>query len=297
MIFAVIDTYLQRHEQFLEQSLNQVQIPADSMRRALHYTLFPGGKRIRPLLVYLAGELLNVALPILDVIAASIELTHCYSLVHDDLPAMDNDDLRRGKPSCHKAFDEATAILAGDGLQALAIELLVTRLPPLLEASQVVMITKELVHASGVSGMVSGQSLDLSELAQSTVDEKRLKAIHLLKTGKLISACCDMVLLAQPQEEQYANALRTYAQHLGLVFQMQDDYLDHYGPAYLLGKGRSSDAANQKTTFATLFAQDQLEKAIATHYHRALESLAVFGAKAKTLNGLTKQLEQRSQLI
>lgn len=197
-------------------------------------------------MVYLTGNILDLDLKILDVIAAAIELTHCYSLIHDDLPAMDNDDLRRGKPSCHKAFDEATAILVGDGMQALAIEVLLTHLSPLLPPQQVIAITLELVKASGISGMVSGQSLDLSELAKSSTGEEQLREIHYLKTGRLILACIEMVLNAHSAPEAYKAALRTYASHLGLVFQMQDDYLDRYAPAEFLGKGRSSDLANEK---------------------------------------------------
>jgi farnesyl diphosphate synthase len=294
----VIESYTQRHELYLEELLKNTETPADVIQSAMHYSLFPGGKRIRPVLVYLAGDLLEVSLPVLDVIAAAIELTHCYSLIHDDLPAMDDDDLRRGKPSCHKAYDEATAILVGDGMQALAIEVLLTRLSPLLHAEQIVAITRELVKASGVSGMVSGQSLDLSELATSSVTEGQLKEIHHLKTGKLIQACFEMVLAARSNTtEQEKAALRTYAQHIGLVFQIQDDYLDYYAPAELLGKGRSSDLANQKTTFATLFTRSELEADITNHYQIAFDCLKLFGAKANYLIELTSQLEKRSKLV
>ncbi|HAU1151239.1 TPA: polyprenyl synthetase family protein [Legionella pneumophila] len=293
----VIDNYTQRHELYLKQLLDETIIPAPQIRSALHYALFSGGKRIRPILVYLAGDLIDVDQEALDVIAAAIELTHCYSLIHDDLPAMDNDDIRRGKPSCHKAFDEATAILVGDGMQAFAIEVVLTRLSPLLPAKQIVAITQLLVNASGISGMVSGQSLDLSELANSSVTEELLREIHLLKTGKLILACFEMVLAAQHLvSEQIKSALRTYGKHIGLVFQMQDDYLDLYAPTQILGKGRSSDQANQKTTFATLFSKQQLEEEITVHYQIAMDSLQLFGSKATALIELTKQLQNRSNL-
>lgn len=293
----VIDNYTRRHEHYLEQLLNKIQIPAPKIHSALHYALFPGGKRIRPILVYLAGHLIDVKLDVLDIIAAAIELTHCYSLIHDDLPAMDNDDVRRGKPSCHKAFDEATAILVGDGMQALAIEVLLSRLSSTLPASQIIAITQLLVNASGISGMVSGQSLDLSELAKTSVTEEQLREIHLLKTGKLILACFEMVLAAQPlASEQTKSALITYGKHIGLVFQMQDDYLDRYAPAQILGKGRSSDQANQKTTFATLFTKQQLEEEITIHYQIAIDSLGLFGTKVAALIELTRQLQNRSNL-
>src|SRR5262249_48398568 len=154
-------------------------------------------------------------------------------------------DIRRGKPSCHKAFDEATAILVGDGMQASAIDILLSHLPNYLTPSQVIAITRELVNASGPAGMVSGQSLDLSELCKPTINESQLRTIHSLKTGKLILACFNMVLAAAfNPSASTVNALRSYASHLGLVFQMQDDYLDYYAKNDVLGKGRASDAAN-----------------------------------------------------
>ena len=140
-------TYILRHEQCLRDLLTTTPIPAPAIRDAMLYALFPGGKRVRPLLVYLSGELLGVPLATLDVIAVAIELIHAYSLVHDDLPAMDDDDMRRGKPSCHRAFDEATAILVGDGLQALAIDLLLKQLPQTLPLPNVLDVTHELVKA------------------------------------------------------------------------------------------------------------------------------------------------------
>lgn len=293
----VINHYLTRHESFLERTLDQYMIPAELIRRAMHYSLFPGGKRIRPLLVYLMGELVHVEVPVLDVIAAAIEFTHGYSLIHDDLPAMDNDDFRRGKPSCHKAFDEATAILAGDGLQALAIDLLLSQLEPLLTSAKTIAITRELLKASGASGMVSGQSLDISELSKPCITEEFVQQIHHLKTGQLISACVEMVLAANNQiKNEEKKALRTYASHMGLVFQMQDDFLDGYASTQRLGKNRASDVVNNKTTFATLYAKNELEEQISQHYQMAMHSLALFDNKASLLLELTQTLKNRSHL-
>jgi farnesyl diphosphate synthase len=295
MTSQLIEQYLQRHELFLERLVNDADIPSERIDSALHYSLFPGGKRIRPLLVYLAGTCVSLKLEILDIIAAAVELTHCYSLIHDDLPAMDNDDFRRGKPSCHKAFDEATAILVGDGMQALAIETLISLLPSFLNSKQVIHVAEALLKASGISGMVSGQSLDLIKLSHPNVSETELQQVHQLKTGQLISACVKMVLSASSDAcENTQQALMKYAHHVGFVFQIQDDYLDRYAPKKSLGKGRSSDAANNKITFATLYSKLQLEQYITTHYQAAMNALVPFGDKALPLLALTRQLESRT---
>lgn len=283
-----------RHERFLKQVLERHSPPAKRLAEAMNYMLFPGGKRLRPILVYLCGELLGVEPYCLDRIAAAIEITHCYSLIHDDLPAMDNDDFRRGKPSCHRAFDEATAILTGDGMQALAIDLLLSELPPYLSAQQIVTVTRDLVRASGNSGMVSGQSLDLSELNRSDLHESELEMIHLLKTGKLIAACINMVLSATNAPDEARNRLHHYAHCLGLVFQMQDDYLDNYFPDSL-GKKRASDKANNKVTFASLYDQHSLLDKINQQYHQARACLLTFGGNAQRLLELTNHLNKRTE--
>lgn len=289
-----VNDLIARHEHVLQKIIETTDIPAARIREAISYVLFPGGKRLRPLLVYLCGELTDVRQESLDSIAAAIEFTHCYSLVHDDLPAMDNDDLRRGKPSCHKAFDEATAILVGDAMQILAVDILLEYLPHTLSAEQVINVTRELVQASGPAGMISGQSLDLSELAKPAISEAALRNIHLLKTGRLISACVKMVIRAGNPSPAEAKALEQFAYHLGLVFQMQDDYLDKYNDA-TLGKGRASDEANQKTTFATLYEKKELLQLIIEHFQEAQEALSVFGERASILKDFIYQLQRRSE--
>ncbi|MFA5960431.1 MAG: polyprenyl synthetase family protein [Tatlockia sp.] len=288
-----IKDYIARHEVVLKKVLNDFPIPATRLHEAMTYALFPGGKRLRPILVYLTGALLGTELACCDSIAAAIELTHCYSLTHDDLPAMDDDALRRGKPSCHKAFDEATAILVGDGLQALAVELLLTELPKHLPAEKVVAVAKELLKASGPSGMISGQSLDLSELSKKDISDSELRHIHSLKTGKMILACITMVIAASNPSRQEIDALLEFATHLGLVFQMQDDYLDTYTDS--LGKGRASDLANEKKTFAELYTKDALYHLINAYYQRAKDALKPLGARADALISLTDTLYQRSK--
>ena len=285
---------IERHNLILRELISQTNIPAQRINDAILYSLFPGGKRIRPLLVYLCGELIHVQQETLDIIAAAIELTHCYSLIHDDLPAMDNDDFRRGKPSCHRAFDEATAILVGDGLQALAIDILLKHLPKTISPRHVLNVTHELIQASGVQGMISGQSLDLSELAHQTINEAVLCNIHHLKTGKLILACVNMVLNAISPTPEETHALQTFAYHLGIAFQMQDDYLDHYDKGAQLGKNRASDLANNKITFATLYNEETLLIKINTHFNEAFCALNYFKELANKLNELLKSLQLRT---
>ena len=294
MTDKTIHAYVSHHEKVLRQLVHHFDIPATRIREAITYALFPGGKRLRPTLVYLCGELIDVNQDCLDIIAAAIELTHCYSLVHDDLPAMDNDDLRRGKPSCHRAFDEATAILVGDGMQALAIDILLGHLPQFLTAKQVITVTHALVKASGPAGMVSGQSLDLSELSDPTLSEDEVRKIHLLKTGQLILTCINMVLAAGHPTPNAAHALREFGHHLGLVFQMQDDYLDKYGQIEILGKGRASDIANHKTTFATLYSQQALSELITEHFQQARQSLSIFQERSKKILEFLNHLHHRS---
>lgn len=287
--------YLNHHEHVLKTIMSYSDIPAVRIKDAMNYALFPGGKRLRPILVYLCGELFHTPMEALDAIAAAIELTHCYSLVHDDLPAMDNDDFRRGKLSCHRAFDEATAILVGDGMQALAIDILLTHLPPHLGEIKTLAVIHELIKASGPSGMVSGQSLDLSELMKETLTESELRAIHALKTGKLIAACINMVIAASTPTTVMANALEHFAEQLGLVFQMQDDYLDTYAEKEFLGKGRASDVANKKITFAHLYSQTELLSLIAEHFQLAKQALLPFEHRATDLLLLTDEIQQRGQ--
>ena len=291
--FSIKD-YHERINQTLDLLVNHEKFPAARIQNAMNYSLFSGGKRIRPLLVYLCGEIIDVDCVNLDIIAASIELTHCYSLIHDDLPAMDNDDFRRGKPSCHRAFDEATAILVGDGLQAFAIEILLRNLPKTLPSQSVIAITCELVNACGPSGMVSGQSLDLSELTNKNITIPELCNIHQLKTGKLMQACINMILHAGTPKPSAAHALKKFAEHLGLVFQMQDDYLDLHDQNFNIGKNRSSDLVNQKITFATLYTKDELLENITYHFEKAKQQLNYFGERANLLINFINSIQQRN---
>jgi farnesyl diphosphate synthase len=285
---------MQRLEQGLQDVIENASIPAKRIQDAMLYALFPGGKRLRPRLVYLSGELLNIPSNACDSIAIAIELIHAYSLVHDDLPAMDNDDMRRGKPSCHRAFDEATAILVGDGLQALAIDVLLTNLPQSLSTPKVLAVTHALIKACGPAGMVSGQSLDLSELSNQQITEEKLSEIHDLKTSQLMLACINMVLAAAEPSPDVTLALHTFATHFGLAFQMQDDYLDAYGPTEGLGKNRASDKENNKLTFASCYTEKALQQIIQIHFEKTEQALDIFADRATPLRNLLHELLKRS---
>ncbi|SFX69638.1 (2E,6E)-farnesyl diphosphate synthase [Marinospirillum alkaliphilum] len=241
-----ITRYAQRVDEQLQQWLLQTTGPSPLLQEALGYSLLLGGKRMRPLLVYATGQALGAPLAACDRPAMAVELIHAYSLVHDDLPAMDDDDLRRGHPTCHKAFDEATAILVGDALQTLAFEVLAdARQPAALQ------LVQSLAEASGSRGMVAGQMLDLqAEGRQLSLEQ--LEQLHNHKTGALIRAAVRMGALVSGADAATLQALDVYAAALGLAFQVQDDLLDVTGDAATLGKKTGADAQLNKATYPAL---------------------------------------------
>lgn len=246
------------------------------LHQAMRYVCLNGGKRLRPFLVYATAEAYDVDWKRLDPLAVSVELIHCYSLVHDDLPAMDNDDLRRGKATCHKAFDEATAILVGDALQALAFEILSDISGCDVNLEHQFKIIQLLARAIGGQGMVLGQALDMAATTQQ-IDRTALFALHQAKTGALINACvqCSAIACGETQLEQL-NSLQKFGEAIGLAFQIQDDLLDVTGKSDMLGKQTGADQQKQKSTFVSLFgieasyqhAQACLNQAM--HYLRSL---------------------------
>src|SRR5882757_5893056 len=244
-----IAAYRARIEKVLDQCLALPDPGTARLREAMRYSALGGGKRLRPTLVYLTGESLGADLEDLDAAAASVELIHVYSLVHDDLPAMDDDDLRRGRPTCHRAYDEATAILVGDALQALAFAVLandsIGTLPP---ASRLAMI-RVLARATGTSGMAGGQAVDLAAVGQSlSVDA--IENMHRRKTGALIEGSVQLgALAAGVAEGPRLEALKRFGAEIGLAFQIQDDILDVEGDPALLGKSTGADAAHNKPTY------------------------------------------------
>jgi len=265
---------------------------SQQLSAAMHYVC-NGGKRIRACLVYAAGALFTDTPPaILDKFACAVELIHAYSLVHDDLPAMDNDDLRRGKPTCHIAFDEATAILVGDALQALAFEVMCTEEPD-ISASQLLRCSHILAKASGGVGMVAGQMIDLQAVGK-TLSMAQLDAMHHLKTGAIINASVILGALAsqQARDEQIA-ALRNFGEAIGLAFQIQDDILDVESSTEKLGKTVGSDQQLNKPTYVTIMPLAQAKLRADELYQQALTQLDAFGDRAQHLRAMARLIVKR----
>jgi farnesyl diphosphate synthase len=259
----------QRIDDRLSQQLDALPPMAPRLRDAMKYGLLLGGKRVRPFLVYAVGEMLAVEADLLDGPAAAVECIHAYSLLHDDLPAMDDDDLRRGQPTVHKAFDEGTAILAGDALQTLAFSILADHpMPGALMANRVQMLST-LARASGYLGMCGGQALDLqAEGRQISLTE--LEQVHRHKTGALIECAVTLGALCKADiDAQTLSALQAYAAAIGLAFQVQDDILDITGDTATLGKPQGSDLALAKSTYPALLGLE-----LARELARELEAFA-----------------------
>lgn len=271
-------------------------LPSDEdptqLRAAMRYSLFNGGKRVRPILAYATALAVqpDIDLALINPIAAALECLHSYSLVHDDLPAMDNDDLRRGKPTCHIAFTEATAILAGDGLQTLAFDLLTrSNLPSQIQ----IQLVRQLTLGSGIDGMVLGQAIDLAAVNHQ-LDLVQLENMHRHKTGALIRASVAMGAISAGADDKQLATLDNYAAAIGLAFQVQDDILDITSDTATLGKQQGADIARNKPTYVSLLGLDAA-KAKATELHRqALDALNGFGASAAPLRQLASYIVERS---
>ncbi len=276
-----IGQYLAEGQKKVDQALEQCVPPESaapaSLHRAMRYSLFAGGKRIRPLLCMAAAEAVSDSPEGIEVPACTLELIHTYSLIHDDLPALDNDDLRRGRPTCHKVFGDAMAILAGDALLTLAFEVL-SRLPA--NAERRVSLIRELATAAGtVGGMIGGQVADLEGEGQPA-DQRLLEEIHRAKTGALLRASLRMGAIYAGADERQIGALSSYGEHVGLAFQIVDDVLDVEQPSEKLGKTAGKDARQQKITFPAVYGLDrsrrmaELEREAAHHALQPLEGRA-----------------------
>jgi farnesyl diphosphate synthase len=267
-----LSQYQHRVDAQLSGHIDALTEAAPRLKAAMTHGALLGGKRIRPFLVYSVGQMLGVELERLDACAAAIECIHAYSLIHDDLPAMDDDALRRGQPTVHIAFDEATAILAGDALQTLAFEILSADDTGLTARQQLAMVAA-LAKASGYSGMCGGQAIDLGATNRA-IDLEQLTQLHKMKTGALIQCAVELALIAADADEHAIQALKTYANAIGLAFQIQDDILDIVASTEELGKPQGSDTAANKSTFPQLLGLTGATAAADILIQDALSALA-----------------------
>lgn len=283
----------ERAEKALDARIPMESRMPERLHQAMRYSALGGGKRLRPTLTYAAGVALGIPLERLDGPACAVELIHVYSLIHDDLPAMDNDDLRRGKPTCHIAFDEATAILAGDGLQALAFHILADDSSIEVPDHHRLSMVRCLAEASGSYGMVGGQAIDLASVGVQ-LDLPALENMHIRKTGALIRASVRLAALAQDVlNTELEIRLDHYAKCIGLAFQIQDDILDEESDTLTLGKTQGKDRDNNKPSYPSLLGlSGAKEKALEMH-EAALESLKSFGQEAELLRELSRFIIER----
>lgn len=278
----------------LDKCLPEDDPPEHNLAKAMRYSVVGGGKRIRPIMVYAAGATMGVEEEILDAPACAVEMIHAYSLIHDDLPAMDDDDLRRGQPTCHKAFDEATAILAGDALQALAYEILIDETCTVLPETDRCQMLKLLTQASGAHGMAGGQAMDLASVGKILTLEQ-LEAMHRLKTGALIRASILLGAMCNPDTStEEFDMLDNYSRCIGLSFQIQDDILDVIGDTETLGKPQGSDEEQQKPTYPAILGLEASKQLALEQHELALQHIEPMNVRADTLRQLSAYIVERN---
>lgn len=266
---------------------------ADELITAMKYSVFSGGKRMRPMLLSIVGNMLNANSDDLDVASMSIECIHAYSLIHDDLPAMDNDALRRGKPTNHIQFGEATAILAGDALQTLAFEIVLNHPLSQDNSAKRINMAKVIAKASGVNGMCAGQSIDLLATGME-ISLAELTQLHQLKTGALLSACVSLgAILAPNISDEHTQLLQKYASKVGLAFQVQDDILDVISDSETLGKPQGSDTDLNKNTFVSHLGLEGSQSFLQRLRNEALQAIATLPYNTEQLKAFTDFLVTR----
>ena len=295
---ALFNKWLQQKKNFAENSIKECLEQVYPEKKAIHdvmnYAMYNGGKRLRPILVFEGAEIAGMELQRAVPAACALEMIHCYSLVHDDLPAMDDDDYRRGKLSCHKAFGEDMAILAGDALLTGAFELLAT-MPCQNDEDRIrlLQVIGEIASAAGSAGMVSGQVLDLKSEGQN-IDHAELQHLHALKTGKLFLASLRAGAILGGLEPAGLQKLTDYAENFGLAFQITDDILDVIGDELEVGKPIGSDAKNSKTTYTSLYGLDKAKALAEKSVQACIENLKGFGEEADFLRYLAYYLLSRT---
>lgn len=267
--------------------------PSLELKNAMEYSLLNGGKRLRPLLVYTTGAVFNAPLESLDAAAAAVELIHTYSLIHDDLPCMDDAAMRRGRPACHKAFGEGMAVLAADALHTFAMQMISGHPAPLKPERRVQMM-KILSQACGPFGMAAGQALDLTVMSDDSISTRVLEDIYRLKTGALLSASIEMGWLAsKDDDETNQEAMRDFGDHIGLAFQIQDDLLDIEGED--IGKPTGVDSKHQKFTYPKMHGVEASKQKVEKLYEQSLEAINYLGEDAKLLRDLAKVMLRRKR--
>ena len=290
---ARFQAHLERLENELDRRLRPETAPTHKLAESMRYSLLGGGKRLRPQLVYASAEALDLDPTQLDAAACAVEMIHCYSLIHDDLPAMDDDALRRGKPTAHLAFDEATAILAGDALQALAFETLAAEPSLNQPVAAAAPMLAELASACGLAGMAGGQAQDMA-LEHQTPDQDTLETMFQLKTGALIRASVMMPTALVPDlSASRLESLRIFAERIGLAFQIRDDLLDVEGQTEVIGKTAGADQAHGKATWPGLFGVEAAYRRIDELNAEARAALSDFGGKTEVLHWLADQMIHR----
>jgi len=279
-----------RTESALEQFLPPSHIAPERLHQAMRYSILGGGKRVRALLAHASGEFCGAHADHIDVVACAVEMIHAYSLVHDDMPCMDDDDLRRGKPSCHKQFDDATALLVGDALQTLAFELL-SAADFGVSSAQKLAMTNLLAKCSGSRGMAGGQAIDLASVGLD-LSQEQLEFMHIHKTGALIRAATLLgAYCAEHTDSAKVAALDHYAKNMGLAFQVVDDILDTQADTATLGKTAGKDALDDKPTYVTILGLNRARELAKELHHNALSQL---GDGAPRLTQLANYITERS---
>jgi farnesyl diphosphate synthase len=290
---STLKEYSARADAALERALPPADESPQQLHRAMRYAVLGGGKRLRPVLVYATGSALGAVLERLDAAAVAVEIIHAYSLVHDDLPAMDNDSLRRGQPTCHVAFGEAMAILAGDALQALAFEVLAADATQADSGNHVEML-RTLAAACGAHGMAGGQALDLAAIGIQ-LDADELERMHVYKTGALIRASVRLGALgAGCRDQNMLQALERYGHCIGLAFQIRDDIIDVEGDSATLGKTAGKDAAAAKPTYPSILGMTGSHAKLAQLTQAGIAALAPLGASGNELAAIARHVAERA---
>lgn len=283
-----------RVDKLIEDYFSKFDDSAPTLKRAMEYALLAGGKRVRPFLVYATGEMLGADMQALDAAALSIECIHAFSLVHDDLPAMDDDDIRRGRPTCHIAFDEASAILAGDALQTMAFEVLGCASMPASNEQHRIALVQQLAKASGYHGMCGGQAMDLAA-TDHQISQAQLELLHRKKTGALLKVSISMAYTLAPNVSAETKAqLDQFAECIGLAFQVKDDILDVTGDTETLGKPQGSDQALNKSTYPALLGLEGAQDYLTKLEQQALHALASLSYNTQILQSFIDYNTQRN---